>query len=79
MSGKISKILLDQGMGYWRGRMPYRDQMGFDFNASLMNRRCRWSKTFICSDAAKWGVADLCKLLDKLRHPDGNNPRLGGN
>lgn len=34
MSGKISKILLDQGMGYWRGRMPYRDQMGFDFNAS---------------------------------------------
>lgn len=32
-SGKISKILLDQGMGYWRGRMPYRDQMGFDFNA----------------------------------------------
>lgn len=34
MSGKTSKILLDQGMGYWRGRMPYRDQMGFDFNAS---------------------------------------------
>lgn len=34
MSGKICKILLDQGMGYWRGRMPYRDQMGFDFNAS---------------------------------------------
>lgn len=33
MSGKICKILLDQGMGYWRGRMPYRDQMGFDFNA----------------------------------------------
>lgn len=34
MSGKISKILLDQGMGYWRCRMPYRDQMRFDFNAS---------------------------------------------
>ncbi|WP_404345205.1 DEAD/DEAH box helicase [Vreelandella venusta] len=33
-SGKSSKILLDQGMGYWRGRMPYRDQMNFDFNAS---------------------------------------------
>ncbi|SEI67225.1 hypothetical protein SAMN04244572_01275 [Azotobacter beijerinckii] len=32
-SGKISKILLDQGMGYWRGRTPYRDQMNFDFNA----------------------------------------------
>lgn len=32
-SSKISKILLDQGMGYWRGRMPYRDQMNFDFNA----------------------------------------------
>lgn len=33
-SGSTSKILLDQGMGYWRGRMPYRDQMNFDFNAS---------------------------------------------
>ncbi|EZQ18206.1 DEAD/DEAH box helicase [Halopseudomonas bauzanensis] len=33
-SGRISKILLDQGMGYWRGRMPYRDQMNFDFNMS---------------------------------------------
>lgn len=33
-SGTVSKILLDQGMGYWRGKTPYRDQMGFDFNAS---------------------------------------------
>lgn len=33
-SGKISKILLDQGMGYWRGIAPYKDQMIFDFNAS---------------------------------------------
>ncbi|HEJ1890211.1 DEAD/DEAH box helicase [Pseudomonas aeruginosa] len=30
-SGKRCKIFLDQGMGYWRGRMPQRDQMGFDF------------------------------------------------
>jgi hypothetical protein len=33
-SGKRSKVFLDQGMGYWRGRMPYRDQMGFDFRAN---------------------------------------------
>ncbi|PPC78572.1 DEAD/DEAH box helicase [Pokkaliibacter plantistimulans] len=33
-SGRTSKILLDQGMGYWRGRMPYKEQMGFDFHAS---------------------------------------------
>lgn len=33
-SGKVSKILLDQGMGYWRARMPYRDQMNFDFSAT---------------------------------------------
>ncbi|WP_236202539.1 DEAD/DEAH box helicase [Pseudomonas lactis] len=33
-SGRVSKILLDQGMGYWRGRMPYRDQMNFDFGTS---------------------------------------------
>ena len=30
-SGKRCKIFLDQGMGYWRGRMPHRAQMGFDF------------------------------------------------
>lgn len=33
-SGKTCKILLDQGMGYWRGRAAYKDQMYFDFNAS---------------------------------------------
>jgi DEAD/DEAH box helicase domain-containing protein len=33
-SGKVCKILLDQGMGYWRARMPYRDQLNFDFHAS---------------------------------------------
>lgn len=31
VSGKQCKIFLDQGMGYWQARMPYRDQMLFDF------------------------------------------------
>ena len=31
LSGKQSKILLDQGMGYWNPRMPYRDEMEFNF------------------------------------------------
>jgi hypothetical protein len=34
-SGKISQLILDQGMGYWRPRMPYRDQMEFDFSISI--------------------------------------------
>ena len=33
-SGRVSQILLDQGMGYWRPRMPYRDELDFDFQAS---------------------------------------------
>lgn len=37
-SGKISKILLDQGMGYWYARMPYREEMNFDFNDSPENQ-----------------------------------------
>jgi len=37
-SGKTSKILLDQGMGYWRVRVPHRDQMSFDFNAPGPNQ-----------------------------------------
>lgn len=32
-SGRVSQILLDQGMGYWRPRMPYRDELEFDFHA----------------------------------------------
>ncbi|MET4694498.1 DEAD/DEAH box helicase [Endozoicomonas lisbonensis] len=34
-SGKQSKILLDQGMGYWYARMPYKDGMEFDFRAEI--------------------------------------------
>ena len=37
-SGKTSKILLDQGMGYWRVRVPHRDQMSFDFNTPYPNQ-----------------------------------------
>ena len=37
-SGKTSKILLDQGMGYWRVRVPSRDQMNFDFSAPHHNQ-----------------------------------------
>ena len=33
-SGRVSQILLDQGMGYWRPRMPYRDELRFEFQAS---------------------------------------------
>ncbi|MTI11858.1 DUF1998 domain-containing protein [Sansalvadorimonas verongulae] len=33
-SGKQSRILLDQGMGYWQPRAMYRDELEFDFSAS---------------------------------------------
>ena len=32
-SGQQSKLLLDQGMGYWKAMMPYRDETEFDFDA----------------------------------------------
>jgi ATP-dependent helicase YprA (DUF1998 family) len=31
-SGVTSRIILDQGMGYWQPRGPYRSDRGFDFN-----------------------------------------------
>ena len=37
-SGRVSQILLDQGMGYWRPRMPYRDELDFDFHASAQRQ-----------------------------------------
>ena len=37
-SGRVSQILLDQGMGYWRPRMPYRDELNFDFQASALRQ-----------------------------------------
>ncbi len=32
-SGKQTKLLLDQGMGYWKAMMPYRDETEFDFDS----------------------------------------------
>jgi DEAD/DEAH box helicase domain-containing protein len=34
-SGKHSRIILDQGMGYWGPRMRYRDELNFDFHRKL--------------------------------------------
>ncbi|WP_087723517.1 DEAD/DEAH box helicase [Pandoraea sp. PE-S2T-3] len=34
-SGKRTRLILDQGVGYWQPRTPYRDQLHFDFSASL--------------------------------------------
>ena len=32
VSGRTSRIILDQGVGYWQARMPYKDQLRFNFN-----------------------------------------------
>ncbi|MGZ9568520.1 DEAD/DEAH box helicase [Alcaligenes nematophilus] len=45
-SGKVSKVLLDQGMGYWRCRMPSREQMHFDFNQSPNEQVLQMLDTF---------------------------------
>lgn len=34
-SGRKTRLILDQGVGYWQPRTPYRDQVDFDFGASL--------------------------------------------
>jgi DEAD/DEAH box helicase domain-containing protein len=33
-SGKTCKVHLDQGMGYWQGRLPYKGALEFDFNGT---------------------------------------------
>ena len=37
-SGKRSRIILDQGMGYWIPRMQSRDELNFDFYQKLENQ-----------------------------------------
>jgi len=34
-SGKQSRIMLDQGMGYWAPRALYRDELAFNFNSPI--------------------------------------------
>ncbi|MNJ37886.1 hypothetical protein D3C77_327220 [compost metagenome] len=65
MSGKTSKILLDQGMGYWRGRMPYRDQMGFDFNASPQEQVLQMIEKFSSAhvqQSGEWPTYISCSM-----------------
>ena len=40
-SGKVSKIYLDQGMGYWRAHMPFARDMNYDFNAPVDSQLMR--------------------------------------
>jgi len=37
-SGKHTRIILDQGMGYWAPRMTRRDELNFDFNRPLQDQ-----------------------------------------
>lgn len=58
-SGKRSKIYLDQGMGYWRGRMPTRDQMRFDFDGDIQSQVIKMLDVYekaTMIPAAEWGT-----------------------
>lgn len=64
-SGKTSKILLDQGMGYWRAQMPYRDQMYFDFNASPDKQALQMLDKFSCAlmhQSGDWPTYISCSI-----------------
>lgn len=56
-SGRQSRIILDQGMGYWAARTQYRDELTFDFNATTevqieaMNERMR---SVLVSNSVSW-------------------------
>lgn len=58
-SGKRCRIFLDQGMGYWRGRMPQRDQMGFDFYSECKGQAMQMLAKYKDASMVSGGVADL--------------------
>ncbi len=56
-SGRKSRIILDQGMGYWRVQMPYRDEMEFDFYQSFeeqVQEMEKKSKIAVMNNSASW-------------------------
>ena len=55
-SGKQSRILLDQGMGYWQPKTLYSDQREFDFSASPKEQLLEMANKFKAINMANSGV-----------------------
>jgi hypothetical protein len=55
-SGKKTKLILDQGAGYWKPRTPYRDQTSFNFNARVEAQETRMSEQYQGTHMVNGGV-----------------------
>jgi DNA-directed RNA polymerase subunit RPC12/RpoP len=55
-SGQTSKIILDQGVGYWQPRAAYRDEMDFNFNASIDVQLNRMSEQYNSTNMMNGGA-----------------------
>lgn len=54
-TGLQSKIFLDQGMGYWIARTPYKDQLAFDFYQSYEGQAKAMLESFRITNMAASG------------------------
>lgn len=54
-SGKRSRIILDQGMGYWMPRMRHRDELSFDFYRKLEDQIQQMVERYRCANMVNGG------------------------
>jgi DEAD/DEAH box helicase domain-containing protein len=55
-SGKKTKLILDQGAGYWQPRTPYRDQLYFNFNEDTKAQDMRMREQYRITNMTNGGV-----------------------
>ncbi|MGT2458964.1 helicase-related protein [Cupriavidus basilensis] len=55
-SGRKTRLILDQGVGYWQPRTPYRDQLDFDFSASLEAQGSRMVEQYRVANMSNGGT-----------------------
>jgi len=55
-SGRKTKLILDQGVGYWQPKTAYRDQAYFDFNESLEAQGSRMVEQYKLANMVNGGT-----------------------
>ncbi|ANC44724.1 DEAD/DEAH box helicase [Pandoraea pnomenusa] len=55
-SGRKTKLILDQGVGYWQPKTAYRDQTYFDFNESLEAQGSRMVEQYKLANMVNGGT-----------------------
>lgn len=55
-SGRKTKLILDQGAGYWQPRTPYRDQVYFNFNEHVEAQGTRMFEQYRITNMMNGGI-----------------------